>query len=406
MIGWADASHDVVVVGAGPAGSATAAHLAAAGWDVLLVDRARFPRPKPCAEYFSPGTVAALRRLGAFAYIDERAGRSLRGMELRAPNGDHFRLGYPAPQRGLSISREILDAALVDLAQARGAHLVECMQVTDLQQDRGVVRGIVGRDARGTGVAVRACLVVGADGAHSVVAARLGLRTERRWPRRLGLVAHVDGVPWPEDYGEMHVGRHGYVGVAPIGTDRVSVGLVRPMPRGRLGTPRSALCAALEEYPELHGRLNPRDDREDDRLGDVRGVGPLAHGARANAGPAFALVGDAAGFFDPFTGEGVFRALRGAEILAPIADAALRTHADVVQVGPEYERARRAAFGAKERLTALIQVFVHAPALMNVAIGHLRRRPRLAARLGRALGDLDPADDLLRPGFLTALLRP
>ena len=409
MVGRAGASHDVVVVGAGPAGSATAARLASDGWDVLLVDRARFPRPKPCAEYLSPGAVAALRRLGAFAHLDARAGRTLRGMELRAPNGACYLLEYRAAvgaHLGLALPRETLDAALVELARARGARVAERVRVTDLQLEHGALRGILGRDGRGNLVAPRARLVVGADGAHSIVATRLGLRTERRWPRRLGLVAHLDGVRWPEEYGEMHVGRRGYVGVAPLGADRLSIGLVMPLPGGRLGAPRAALCAALAEYPDLTARLGLRDDQGEERLADVRGVGPLAHGVRASAGPGFALVGDAAGFLDPFTGEGVFRALRGAEILAPIAGAALASRAEVVRIGPEYERARRDAFGAKERLTALIQAFVHVPALMNLAIDRLRRRPRLGARLGRVLGDLEPADDLLRPGFLVALLRP
>jgi flavin-dependent dehydrogenase len=219
-------------------------------------------------------------------------------------------------------------------------------------------------------------------------------------------VAHLDDVRWPEEHGEMHVGRRGYVGVAPLGADRLSIGLVMPMPHGRLGPPRDALSTALSDYPDLAARLMVRDETVQRRLGDVRGVGPLAHGVRASAGPGFALVGDAAGFIDPFTGEGVYRALRGAEILASVADAALAGHDDVVQIEPEYERARRLAFRAKERLTTLIQAFVHLPVLMNLAIERLRRRPRLGIRLGRVLGDLDPADDILRPGFLVALLRP
>jgi geranylgeranyl reductase family protein len=405
----ASISHDVVVVGAGPAGSATAARLAAGGWDVVLLDRARFPRPKPCAEYLSPGGVAALRRLGVFEHLDERAGRALRGMELRAPNGSRSLLEYrdgASARAGLAVPRETLDAALVDLAQAHGVQVVEQVQVTDLQLAHGTTLGVVGRGEGGRGMAYRARLVVGADGAHSRVSSRLGLRTTRSWPRRLGLVAHLDDVHWPEDHGEMHVGRRGYVGVAPLGDGRLSLGLVMPMPGGRLGVPRAALCAALLEYPELAARLGVRRDQEVHGLGEVRGVGPLAHAVRASAGPGFALVGDAAGFLDPFTGEGVFRALRGAEILAPIVDAALAGRADVVDIQAEYERARRDAFRAKERLTTLIQVFVHVPSLMNLAIDRLRRRPRLGARLGRVLGDLEPADRILRPGFLAGLLRP
>jgi flavin-dependent dehydrogenase len=127
---------------------------------------------------------------------------------------------------------------------------------------------------------------------------------------------------------------------------------------------------------------------------------------RSCAGHGYLVVGDAAGFFDPFTGEGIFRALRGAEITAHVADGALRAGAEVVSVAREYERARRAAFRAKERLTALIQVFVQVPILMNYAVERLRQRPRLGALLGNVLGDLEPAGSTMRLGYLWALLRP
>lgn len=402
-------AHDVVVVGGGPAGSATAALLATAGWDVLLLDRARFPRPKPCAEYLSPGAVAILRQLGALAALPPDAGRRLRGMELHAPGGARYLIEYRDAEcgdgrgaaHGLAVPRYDLDAALLAVARARGVRVVEGHRVADVLTEDGRPRGVVGNDRGGRVTISRGRVVIGADGAHSVVASRLRLRRARRWPRRLGLVTHLEGVAWPEIHGEMHVGRRGYVGVAPVGDGMLSLGLVMPLPRGRLGPTGPALQAALRDFPALAARLG--DCAE---MGPVKGVGPLAHGVRASGGPGFALVGDAAGFLDPFTGEGVFRALRGAEILAPIVDAALRDGRDPVQVGPEYERARRAAFGAKERLTALIQVFVHLPALMNLAVDRLRRRPGLGARLGRVLGDLEPADHVLRPEFLAALFRP
>jgi flavin-dependent dehydrogenase len=117
-------------------------------------------------------------------------------------------------------------------------------------------------------------------------------------------------------------------------------------------------------------------------------------------------VGDAAGFFDPFTGEGIYRALRGARILAEQVDRAPRPTAGPIELGAEYALARRAAFRSRERLTALIQLFVQTPALMNYAIGRLRRRPQLGALLSRVLGDLEPAESVLRPAFLYGLLRP
>jgi flavin-dependent dehydrogenase len=223
------------------------------------------------------------------------------------------------------------------------------------------------------GERVAADLVVGADGLHSVVARAVGVSRAAHWPWRLGLVAHFGGVDWPEDYGQMLVGRHGYVGVAPL-DDRglVSVGLVRPMPRGRLGSPRAAFAAGLADYPGLADRL-----ARGRLVSGVTGVGPLARRVTACAGDGWALVGDAAGFFDPFTGEGIFRALRGAELLA--ADP------------PSYARTRRRLLTAKERLVSLIQVLVQTPPLMDYAVRRLNRRAAVARELGAVLGDLAPA---------------
>ena len=171
----------------------------------------------------------------------------------------------------------------------------------------------------------------------------------------------------------MLVGPRGYVGVAPLDDHGlVSVGLVGAMPRGRLGASAAALEAGLSEYPELQQRL-----RRGRLAGPVLGIGPLATRVHTCAGPGYRLVGDAAGFFDPFTGEGIFRALRSAELMATCPE--------------NYARARVRAFSSKARLVALIQVFVQTPRLMDFAVQRLQRRPQVAQDLGSVLGDLMPA---------------
>jgi flavin-dependent dehydrogenase len=171
----------------------------------------------------------------------------------------------------------------------------------------------------------------------------------------------------------MLVGPRGYVGVAPLDhSGQVSIGLVGAMPRRRLGASVAAFEAGLAEYPELHQRLS-----QGHLTGPVQGIGPLATRVRACAGPGYRLVGDAAGFFDPFTGEGIFRALRSAELVAACPE--------------RYAQERARAFSTKARLVALIQVFVQTPRLMDFAVQRLQRRPRVAQDLGNVLGDLVPA---------------
>jgi flavin-dependent dehydrogenase len=182
--------------------------------------------------------------------------------------------------------------------------------------------------------------------------------------------------------------------VAPVGDGVLSLGLVRSLPRQRLGSAHDALRAGLTPFGELSRRL----DRAE-MLEPVQGVGPLASRVRAASGRGWLLVGDAAGFFDPFTGEGLYRALRGAHLAAEAVERALRGDPRTVE---NYACTRRQAFGAKERLTALIQVFVRVPGLMNYVVDRLQRRPPLAEQFARVLGDLAPAQTadvwgLLRP---------
>src|SRR5207244_2937001 len=170
---------DVLVVGGGPAGASTAWHLARAGVDVLVVDRARFPRPKPCAEYLSPQASRMLSAMGVLDSVEQSGAAKLAGIRVRAPCGKTLQGDFNAPtgfqpfrDRGWSVRREVLDAILLDRARAAGARVCEGARVTDvIQDDHGRVRGVQLLD----GARVRARFVIGADGLRSVIARRLGL---------------------------------------------------------------------------------------------------------------------------------------------------------------------------------------------------------------------------------------
>jgi menaquinone-9 beta-reductase len=386
-------SCDVLVVGAGPAGSAAAAALAGSGRSVILLEASRHPRPKACAEYASPRIAEELEWLGLPA--ESWRGDALPVKGMRVIRGDDSVDVHYADSRGLrpawGLDRTRFDAALAAHAEAGGARLLDRTSFVAAEPVDGEWRVAV--RAGGAERAISARWLIGADGARSRVAHRLGVERPVRMPRRLGLVAHYESDPELADHGEMHVGRRHYVGLAPLAGARLNVGMALPIEGG--GSAEARFAAAIDSLPAVARRLAGRR-----RLTPIRGASPIGHRVSTPAGPGWLLIGDAAGFIDPFTGEGIYRALRSA-----------RAAADALRAGDpgaedRYLAARRSAFAAKDALTWTIQSMLAAPPLLGYALRRLSARPRLAATLGSALGDMRPASDALNPAFLARMLRP
>lgn len=391
---------DVLVAGGGPAGSATASHLAQRGYSVLLVDRARFPREKACGEYLSPGVADALERLGALDLVTARNPCRPAGMKIQTPKAS-FLLTYTngsSSRSALSMPRFALDQALLDHAHRSGVEVCEGTRALAPLMDGARMTGLRVRDKAGERE-IDARFVVVADGLHSTIARHLGLELKLRWPRKLGLVARIDGVSGFGQYGQMHVGNDAYCGLAPIGPTTVNAGLVV-----KLGAKPDGESTAdyfdrqVAAIPSAAAALGTGC-----RVTAIRGVGPLARRVSRVSGPGYVLVGDAAGFLDPFTGEGVFRALRGAEIAADAIERAL-IRDDCLPIG--YAETRKEAFRDKEHVCLLVQLFLSTGPSFDYVAGRIASRPAVNTLLTGVLGDYEPAGPALRPGAMWSLLRP
>lgn len=396
---------DLAVVGAGPAGSTSAALLAQRGYRVVLLDRAHFPRPKPCGEYMSPGVEEVLRRCGMEDAIAD-ALHSLRGMEIVSPNGASVRLEYSshgAARYARTIPRERLDACLLAHAASQGVDVVEGFVAKEPLLEHQVMVGVRGSRS-GEERTIRARLTVVADGSRSVLARRLGLARAPRWPVRMGLVAYYAGTSnLPDGLGQMHVSHGGYCGVAPLPDGLINVAMVVPphAVRGAGASPTDYYLHWVRSRPRLRAALQGCE-----RVTPVRGVAPI--GARAARAwyPGVVLAGDAAGFFDPFTGEGIYQALRGAEMVAQVAHAALHANDVSARHLAPYEELRARSFRWKRGVTGLIQLFVQYPALMEYALPRLGCRPVPRSTLSGVLGDITDARTFLTPRMLWEALRP
>ena len=390
---------DVVVVGGGPAGSAAATFLRQRGRDVLLVDEARFPRDKVCGESVSPGGRRLLADLGAAEAVRRLAPQPLLGMTLTSPDGTTFRGDYrDAAEPGFALRRQALDQVLLDGARAAGAEVREGVRATGLVVEDGTVAGITCEGGRGPET-IRARLVIGADGRRSVVARRLGLLREHRSLRKFAVRGYWDGMDALEARGEMHVGGGGYCGIAPLSDARANVTFVldRREMAAAGGDLEGFYRQVLRRWPRVHERLSRASF-----LGPPTAIGPLALEASRVSAPGALLVGDSAGFYDPFTGEGVTLALRSAEMAAEVADRAL--HSSNGFDLAEYDRARHAATRDKFRINRALQRMVAWPALSNAMARRLSRRPDLADKLVGIAGDFVPAESAWSWRFLADLL--
>ncbi|MFJ1757066.1 NAD(P)/FAD-dependent oxidoreductase [Kitasatospora sp. NPDC088134] len=316
---------DLLVVGGGPAGLATAIHAARAGLSVTVLEPRATPVDKACGEGLMPGAVRALARLGVA--VEGRPFHGIRYLEAAGPRSAEarFRTGH-----GLGVRRTVLHAALAERADRLGVRRlpVKADGLTPLQD----------------GVAVGELIcrhVVAADGLHSPLRRVLGLHRPPagRRPARYGQRRHFAVRPW-SDLVEVYWSRHAEAYVTPVADGTVGVAV--------LGTERLPFDRQLAAFPALLERLG------DASAGPVRGAGPLRQHAAARVRGRVLLVGDAAGYLDALTGEGVALALASAE--AAVAALAAGRPAD-------YERAWRRATRPYRLLTAALLTARHHPSL-------------------------------------------
>ena len=375
---------DVLIVGAGPAGAVAATVLARAGVRVRLLDRAAFPRDKLCGDTVNPGTLARLRRLGLSAPIDDR-GLRVDGMRVTGPRGVAIDGRYPDGVYGRALIRRDLDWALLQQAIAAGARFEPSTTVRRpiVQTGRGatsiggVVVSVNGRDRQ-----LRARATVAADGRRSTLAFALGLARHPARPRRWAVGAYYENAGGLSSLGEMHVRRGRYIGVAPMPGGLANVCLVKPSKAGdeAFGDPASLLAAELARDPLLRERFAGA------RLAHPPVVlGPLAVEVGGAPVSGLLLAGDAAGFIDPMTGDGLRFAVRGGELAAEAALDALAHGWNGVH--DRLARARRREFAAKWRFNRALRALVASPRAVDAANFGARLAPGLLRHLIAIAGD-------------------
>ena len=363
---------DVAVVGAGPAGTAAALFAARRGYRVIVFDKQAFPRDKPCGEGLMPGGRPVLRELGLEDAIVSGGAPPLQGIQFGLAGQQPVAVPFPehgGEQAGLGIRRLAFDARLVD-ALGHHAQIEFCPQTEarDIRASDGGIASVI----TATGE-VRARIVAVADGLRSPFRHRLGWTVGPRPPHRYGVVAHwtmdapVD--PWVritfDDGLEVYEG--------PVAGNQRMVALLCYQDRMR------EFGGRLEaRYREVARALRPAL-RDAELVGAVSAVGPFWYRATTVAQGGVFLIGDAASFTDPITGEGVAAGLRQARAFG----AALES------VKPErtYRQAHRRLTNDPRRVAALFLRLSRTPALVERAMRSHQRAPQtLPTLLGIGFG--------------------
>ena len=398
---------DVVVVGAGPAGSAAACFCARAGLRCLLLEKARFPRDKTCGDGIGAGGVAVLRALGVLDELNRNGAGLATGFGVQSPGACSFRHtdivfeSQLRPEPLLIAPRLILDQACARAAVQAGAELREQVRVKELLRDGDRVVGVRLDD----GSALHARLTIGADGVHSLIARGLGQHNNEPAHTAFALRTY---------YRDLHrVGRDAffvydrrfmpaYFWVFPLPDGRANVGIGqfnRYLVDG--GPNLKQLFDRFVHENALVGELLAGGTAED----KLRGW-PLRLGTGSHSGVADGalLVGDANGFIDPLTGEGIHFALRSGQLAAEVAQAALAS-GDLSTAGLRaYEQRWRAEFGDEFRFgNRALELLMARPAAVDAVVDLARRDRGFAVLMGEVLCGVRSKRDFVAPAVLARI---
>ncbi len=382
---------DALVVGAGPGGSTAAYHLARHGLDVLVVERAAFPREKVCGDGLTPRAVVQLRRLGVD--VDEPRFERHEGLRIYSRRVT-LELPWPAledfPSFGLVMTRSEFDELLARHAEKAGAALMEQTEALAPIQDGGWVTGARIRSADGQEKTVRARFVIAADGASSRFAAQVGVRRDPSKPlgiaaRRYFRIERRPG-PWLEVWMDLWDGdaiMPGYGWLFPLADGTVNLGA------GLLNTFTNFKDMSAQRVFDAFARMLPEGWNVNDGSAGGRTLsGPLPMGfARTPpAVPGMLVVGDAAGLVNPFNGEGIAYAMEAGELAAElIHDALVSDRPGLAHLYPAMLRER---YGRYFRIgTNFVRAIGHPP-VMQALTDHALPREWLMRFMLRVMGNL------------------
>ena len=401
--------YDVIIVGAGPAGTTAALYAHRLELKCILLDKAVFPRDKICGDALSGKSVRIMRELGILDELNNLDGSEINRITFGSPKNIQFDVNLKGTQnndqitKGFVIPREIFDNYLFEKADAV-TETLQGFSVKDLIIENDCVMGIIGKTKNGIEEEIRAPIVMGCDGSNSIVARKLGLYEMEMDHTSVAVRCYYEGVKGLTDQIELHYVKEvnpGYFWLFPAGDGRANIGI--GLSKSDMKKENRTLRQIMDEVTQTEyfkERFANAKQLE-------RPVGwnlPLGSIHRKNHGNGFMLLGDAAGLVDPFTGEGIGNAMVSGQYAMEVAAKSKLSGDFSEKAFAEYDELLWREIGKELRTSTKLQSLARSKFLLNFVINRASRNEEVQNIISGMLANEIPKDELSSPLFYFKIL--
>jgi len=401
--------YDAIIVGAGPAGTTAALYAHRLGLKCILLDKSIFPRDKICGDALSGKAVRIMKELDLLDGVEQLDGSEINRITFGSPSHsqiDIYLKGTNVNQhitKGFVIPREIFDNYLFEKADA----VTETLQgfaVKDLVYEHSRIAGIKGETKEGQEEIFKAPIIMGCDGANSIVARKLGLYEMDMENTAVAIRCYYSGVEGLTDQIELHFIKEvnpGYFWLFPAGEGKanIGIGLSKNDAKKESRTLRQILDEVIQSdyFRDRFKNAKPMEKPVGWNL-------PLGRRHRKNYGDGFMLLGDAAGLIDPFTGEGIGNAMVAGKYAMQVAAESKNTGDYSEDAFSKYDQLLWDEIGKELRTSTKLQSLARSNFLLNFIINRAARNEEVQDIISGMLSNEIPKDELSSPLFYFKIL--
>ena len=401
-------SYDIIIIGAGPAGSTAALYADKLGLKTIILDKSSFPRDKICGDALSGKSVRYMRDLNILDEVPTLNGAKINRITFGSPTHKQFDINLTKSKdpdkikSGFVIAREVFDNFLFKKAK-NVTEIKEGFNVTDLIFDKNQVVGVEGKIDKQK-EKLYAPIVLGCDGAKSIMARKLGFHSEDGENTAIAIRCYYEGVEGLTDQIELHFVDEvlpGYFWLFPAGDNIANIGI--GLSKKNAKKDERKLTEILDEVTQsdyFRDRFKNAKKLEKPKGWSL----PLGRIKRPNHGDGFMLLGDAAGLIDPFTGEGIGNAMASAKFAVDTADKALKNNDFSKQMLSEYNKIVWDELGSELKTSTKLQDLANYRMLLNIIINKASRNKEIQDMISGMLTNEVPKEKLSNPLFYLKVL--